>query len=365
MPEEEKIYFNALNLASFANYQLLSFLKKHYSSFQKAYQDINLKDLSLEKSFSQETLENFYQRKEKIDPYQEWEKLKKENIKLLLLEDDNYPPLLKEIPSPPLGLYQLGEFSLEKKFLAVVGTRKLSDYGRMVTEKLVKDLVEKTNFTIVSGLAYGVDSLAHKICLENEGETLAVLGSGLDIIYPPANKKLAQQIIQKGALLSEYPLGTPPLKHHFPRRNRLISGLSLGILIIEAPLHSGSLITARFALEQNREVFVVPGSIFSKNLEGSHELIKSGAKLVTKLEDILWELNLPFDFMKYPQKIPENLETEEKILLEIIQSSEKPLNVEEIVEKSNLPINLITRYLTFLELKNLIKEEGGFYRKVF
>lgn len=363
MPEEEKIYFNALNLASFANYHLLAFIKKHYFSFQKAYQEINFELLA--SSFSQETIDNFLQRKEKIDPFQEWEKLKKKGIQLFLLEEENYPPLLKEIPCPPLGIYQLGNFSLEKNFLAVVGTRKMSEYGRMVTEKLVKELVT-ANFTIVSGLALGVDSLAHRVCLENQGETLAVLGSGLDIIFPSINKKLAQQITQRGALLSEYPLNTPPLKHHFPQRNRIISGLSQGVLIIEAPWRSGALITARFALEQNREIFVVPGSIFSKNLEGNHELIKSGAKLVTKLEDILLELNLPLDLKKESlEKTSLELEPEEKIIWEIIQSAEKPVSLEEIVEKSNLPINLITRYLTFLELKNLIKAEGNFYRKAF
>ena len=362
--EEEKIYFNALNLASSANYHLLSFLKSNFSSFKKAYEEV--KEHSFSKSkFSEEVKAKFFEKKKKIDPFQEWEKLKKKGIQLFLLEEKNYPPLLKEIPFPPLGIYQLGNFSLEKNFLAVVGTRKMSSYGKMAVEKFVKDL-SQINFTIVSGLAYGIDSLAHQIALENKAETIAVLASGLDIIFPSSNKKLAEKISHQGALLSEYPLGTPPLKNHFPQRNRIISGLSLGVLVIEAPIRSGALITARFALEQNREVFTIPGPLFSKNLEGNHELIKSGAKLITRLEDILWELNLEKELtLPKEKKILPQLNEEEKIIFEIISSEENPISIEKILEKTELPINSINRYLTFLELKNLIKRDGNYYRKAF
>jgi len=177
--------------------------------------------------------------------------------------------------------------------LGIVGTRKISSYGRQVTLPLAAQLTQK-GLTIASGLARGVDTLAHQASLKSNGQTIAVLGTGIDraSIYPPDNKRLAEQITQQGALISEFPLGSPPLKEHFPQRNRIISGISLGVLIIEAPQRSGALITARDALEQNREVFAVPGHIFSSNSIGPHDLIKMGAKLITSANDILEELGL-------------------------------------------------------------------------
>ncbi len=206
----------------------------------------------------------------------------------ILLEDKNYPRLLKEIYDPPAQLYCLGELKNEEKFpLAVVGTRKISLYGKKITEYFVNALAQ-SGLTIVSGLALGVDGLAHQIALENRARTIAVLGSGLDIIYPPAHKKLAKKIIDShGALLSEYPLKTHPSRLSFPARDRIIAGLSLGVLVIEAPIKSGALITARFALEQGREVFAIPGGIYNENSQGCNLLIKMGAKPVTRPEEIL------------------------------------------------------------------------------
>ena len=172
----------------------------------------------------------------------------------------------------------------------------MSAYGKLVTKKLVKELVDY-NFVIVSGLAEGVDTIAHKTALKNKGKTIAVLGSGLNKIFPYNNRKLAQEITKHGALITEYPLESPPLKHYFPWRNRIISGLCSAIIVIEAPERSGALITARFALEQNREVFAIPGSIFNKNSIGTNNLIKQGAKLVSKIEDILEELNMQLAFI--------------------------------------------------------------------
>ena len=207
-------------------------------------------------------------------------------------EDENYPRLLKEIYDPPQQLYCLGESKAREKFpLAVVGTRKISFYGRKTTEYLVNGLCQ-AGLTIVSGLALGVDGLAHQIALENGTKTIAVLGSGLDTVYPPAHKKLAKRIVDSGgALVSEYPPKTQPSKMTFPARNRIVAGISLGVLVIEAPMKSGALITARFALEQGREVFAVPGSIYSENSQGCNLLIKTGAKPVTKVEDILETFN--------------------------------------------------------------------------
>lgn len=363
---KEKIFYNALNLASETNLAFLSALKENFGSFKKGWEANNYQKISDLRRFEKETIEKILQRKNKINPDSEWQKLADKNIELTLWGDKNYPPLLKEIPAAPLGIYQLGKCSLEKENIAIVGTRKASSYGKMVTEKIVKDLV-RTNLTIVSGLAYGIDTFSHLTALEAGGETLAILGSGLDIIFPSANTKLAKRITEHGALISEYPLSAPPLKHHFPERNRIISGLSLGVLIVEAPLKSGALITGRFALDQNREVFAVPGQIFSKNSEGTNELIKAGAKLVNKIDDILLELNL-MDRLLTPDKnnlkLP-SLNAEEKQLLEIIGNSPKPLNVDELIEKSGLDASLVNQNLTFLELKNLIKLDSGGYRIKF
>jgi len=204
------------------------------------------------------------------------------------LQDGNYPRLLKEIYDPPKQLYYLGELSAEEKFpLAVIGTRKMSLYGEKTTEYFANVLAQ-AGLTIVSGLALGVDGLAHQIALANNTRTVAVLGSGLEMIYPPEHKKLAKKIVASGgALLSEYPPETPPSRLTFPARNRIVSGLSLGVLVIEAPVKSGALITARFALEQGREVFAVPGGIDQENSQGCNLLIKMGAKPVTRPEEIL------------------------------------------------------------------------------
>ena len=215
------------------------------------------------------------------------------DFKKITIKNASYPQLLKEIYDPPKQLYISGELKAKEKYpLAVVGTRKVSDYGKRATPYFVKTLA-KTGLTIISGLALGVDGLAHQATLDVHGRTIAVLGSGLNNIYPSAHKKLAEDIIKSGgAVISEYSPDKQPSKTTFPARNRIIAGLCLGILVIEAPEKSGALITARFALEQGREVFAVPGSIYSKNSIGTNQLIKMGARPVTKPEDILQGLNL-------------------------------------------------------------------------
>ena len=359
---QEKLFYNALNLASENNFALITTLKKCYRTFRRAWDSHQFPKMTHPHHFEPETIKKFFEKKNKIKPEQEWQKLQNSGVELILSSDDNYPSLLKEISSCPLALYQLGHYSEKKPRIAVVGTRRASPYGKTVVEKIVKELT-RSGATIVSGLAYGIDTFSHAAALEEAGETVAVLGAGLDVIFPTSNKKLAETIIKHGALISEYALGTPPLKHHFPARNRIISGLSLGTLIIEAPLQSGALITARFALEQNREVFAVPGPIFSKNSEGVNELIKSGAKLVSKIEDILLELNLPLG-MPQPSEL-KNLTLEEQKLLEVVRKAERPIGVDEIIAQSGMEASLVNQNLTFLELKNLIKLDSGGYRIKF
>src|SRR3989338_2967505 len=279
------------------------------------------------------------------------------DISTIYAKDKNFPKLLKEIHLPPQLLYVRGVLKAEEHCLAVVGTRKPTRYGIEATEKIIRELAKLSNLTIVSGLATGIDTATHLGALKNNLRTIAVLGTGVDskTIFPPQNKNLAEKIIQAGgAVISEYPEGAPGLAHHFPERNRIISGLSLGTLIIEAKEKSGALITARLSLEQNREVFCLPGSIFSSNSFGPHLFIKKGAKLVTSAEDIVEELNLPNLLEIRKEKLEILLTKEEKFILDAI--SNEPLTVDEIKEKTQFSTSGILSTLSMLELKGLRSE---------
>jgi len=217
-----------------------------------------------------------------------------EEIKKITIKDEEYPKLLKEIKNPPKILYVRGEILPDDSFFAVVGTRRFSSYGKQVALEIAVDLAE-TGLTIISGLAPGIDTFSHQACVERGKRTIAILGTGLDekSIYPQSNLELSRKIIEtKGCLISEYPPGTSGTRFTFPQRNRIISGISKGILVIEAKEKSGSLITANYAFMQKRKVFAIPGPIFSSNSRGTHKLIKEGAKLVENANDILKELNL-------------------------------------------------------------------------
>ncbi len=287
----ETKYFNAFNLIDGLGPIAFKKLLAHFNSLEEAWSiEIN--------QFRQAGLENFVieqikKQRPQINPSEQMERLTKEGIDLITILDKNYPKLLKEIYSPPALLYIRGKLELNDEFsLAIVGTRKLSSYGQQITPLITSDLAG-AGLTIISGLAKGIDTLAHQAALKANGRTIAVLGSGLDkkSIYPSINRHLAEEISQKGAVISEFPIGAEPLAQHFPQRNRIISGLSLGILVIEAPEKSGALITAKDALEQNRDVFAIPGPILAKNSLGPNNLIKMGAKLVSQANDILYELN--------------------------------------------------------------------------
>ncbi|MEA2337808.1 MAG: processing protein [Thermoanaerobaculia bacterium] len=206
------------------------------------------------------------------------------------LADDDYPPLLRQLVDPPLALFYRGNLALASKpSIAMVGSRKASPYALNAAAQLARELVS-VGFAVVSGMALGVDAAAHQATLDAAGDTIAILGTGIDLVYPPSNRKLFQAIAERGLILTEFPPGTPPFRYNFPVRNRIISGISLGTVIVEANGRSGSLITARTAAEQNREVFAVPGSIFSPGTEGTHRLIQCGVKLVHTTNDILDEL---------------------------------------------------------------------------
>ena len=277
-------------------------------------------------------------------------------IQKITLDSPNYPQLLKEIYDPPKQLYVWGDLRAQENYpLAVVGTRKVSSYGKQATTELTRNLA-KTGLTIISGLALGVDGLAHQACLDVGGRTIAVLGSGLKKIYPTLHKNLAEKIVKAGgAVISEYEPDQGPTKWTFPLRNRIVAGMSLGTLVIEAPEGSGALITASCTLDLGREVFAVPGNIYQANSFGPNQLIKMGAKSVTKAEDVLDALNLELASPIKKEIKPAN--QEEKIILEILTL--EPLHIDEIIKQSKLDAPVISSTLIIMEMTGKIKNLGG------
>src|SRR3972149_9454219 len=284
----------------------------------------------------EKTILSLRETREKTDPDLELKRLKKMGIRALTFKEKKFPKSLKNIDPKPAIIYLQGEIKeIDKTAVAVVGTRKMSLYGRQVTEKISSDLA-RFGATIVSGLARGVDTVAHESALANNGRTLAVVASGLDqdSIYPPENVNLLKRIIfGQGAVISEYPPHTPALRQHFPARNRLISALSLGVLVTECPVHSGALLTARAGLEQGKEIFAVPGDIRSLNSEGTNNLIKMGARAVSSASEILDELGLVVLEGQEAKKIIPETKDEAKIL-EFL--SIKPSAFDLLVKKTTL-----------------------------
>ncbi|MDE0609796.1 MAG: DNA-processing protein DprA [Anaerolineaceae bacterium] len=293
-----------------------------------------------------------------LDLEREVERIRARGAEFLTLLDDGYPEALRNISDPPLTLYFRGELLPgDRHALGLVGTRKATSYGRDVAGQLAQDLARQ-GITVISGLAYGIDAAAHRGALKGGGRTLAVLGSGVDVIYPANHRQLAQEICRNGALISEYPPGTLPEGRNFPRRNRLISGLSLGILVVQAPLTSGAIITANIAGEQGREVFAVPGNILDPASAGCHRLIQDGAKLVTGIGDILDELNLAWTRAESAdvarQVVPAN-ESEAR-LLALLEA--EPTHVDDLARKCQMPVATVSSTLTILELRGLARKVG-------
>ncbi len=294
-------------------------------------------------------------------------KISQENISLVTIKDKEYPPLLKQINDPPPLLFYRGQLNqnADQYALAVVGARKYSPYGKIMAEKIVSELAAN-GLVIVSGLALGIDSLSHRAALSAAGRTIAVLGSGLDkeSIYPAANRRLAEEIASAGgAVLSEFPLQTPPLKHHFPQRNRLIAGLARGTLVIEAGEKSGSLITAQLSLDYNREVFAVPGNATSPTASGTNWLLKQGAAVATTAADILQALDLQAinNYIKTKTIMPET-KTEEKLCRLLAEQSR---HINELIRLSGLKAPEVASALAIMEMKGLVKHLGGMeYMKI-
>lgn len=293
----------------------------------------------------------------KISLEAEMEKLERYGVQVFTYHDSGYPSRLKEIYDYPPILYVRGSLLTQDEWcLAVVGTRRATVYGRQVTEEIVADLA-RNKITIASGLAKGIDSVAHRSALEAGGRSVAVFACGLDMVYPSENTDLARRIMQQGALISEYPLGTRPKPDNFPRRNRIMSGISLGVLVVEAGESSGALITTNWALEQNREVLAVPGSILSPASRGTNHLIQEGAKLVRDYTDILEELNLTAVAQQIEMKEVIPASDTESLLLK--QLSAEPVHIDEVCRSSGLPVSTVSSTLAMMELKGLVRTVGA------
>jgi DNA processing protein len=287
----------------------------------------------------------------------------KKDYRIVTLSDRDYPPLLLQIPDPPPFLYVLGRLKNSVNNIAVVGSRNATEYGISTTRRLCKDLALR-EMAIVSGMAMGIDSAAHRGALAGKGHTIAVLGSGLEMVYPAENRNLFHMIAEHGAVISEFPLLTEPEPHNFPMRNRIISGISLGTVVVEATKRSGSLITARLAAEQNREVFAVPGSIHSFKSTGTHTLIKQGAKLVEHAQDIMEELSYIIEARHEKDKIGNGtmektprLSSEESLVFEAVDPY--PAHIDDLARKLCMKPGKLSGILLQLELKGMVRQSPG------
>ncbi len=335
----EKMFYNAAWKASACNHREIKKLKESGATWEQIFHKVSRSGKA-------------------ANPEAGWEELKKNGISLVMADEPDFPELLREIYWPPHGIYiKGGREVFSQKAVGIVGTRKATDGGSELARLFGADLA-RAGVSVISGLAFGIDAAAHKGCLSAGGFTAAVLACGLDRVYPSSNERLAEEILSSGGvLISEYPPGTPPLPHRFIERNRIVSGLSSGIVVIEAPERSGSLATARFASEQDREVFVVPGPAGHRNFSGSHRLIRSGARLVSSASDILEDLNIS----ESSAHSDAGETDEEKIIFEIIKNSKEPLGIDKIAEIAELESRTASQTLTLLLLKNVVKENGEGY----
>lgn len=357
MTKDEKLYWLGFSAFPGIGPKRFALLRKNFGSAKKAWQAKRENFLKL--GFSEKLVSDFDKFRQEFDPSSYYLRLKKLKIGTLIIEDKDYPENLKNINGAPFLLYTMGKILAQDSLsIGVVGTRKITAYGKEVTERLVVDLVA-SGLTIVSGLAYGVDSIAHQTALEVGGRTIGVWAGGLDSVVPGFRQNIVEKILKsgRGAIISEFPLGLNPSRGTFPARNRLISGLSLGVLVTEAAEDSGSLITAAHAVKQGRKVFAVPGPITSALTAGTANLLKSGAKLVYSVKDILDELNIAHSAkcIMAREILPEN--KEEAIILELLQNENKHLD--ELIRQSGFDTAKVTSIISIMEIKGKIKNLGG------
>jgi DNA processing protein len=354
---DDKHYWLGFNLAQHIGSVRLQHLLSYFGSLKAAWHATpdDLRHAGL----SEKPLTALLDARKTLDLDAEMQKVTHAGAHLITLADDTYPKNLRSIADAPPVLYVRGTLlPTDTMALAIVGTRKASRYGRDAAHRMA-GWVATQGVTIVSGMAQGIDAAAHRGALDaHNGRTIAVMGCGIDIVYPKEHDNLAREIAQNGAIVSEFPLGVPPTGKNFPRRNRIISGLSLGVLIAEAPERSGALITADVALEQGRDVFAIPANIFNQMGTGSNKLIQDGAKLVMRAQDILNELSVSYSEREVEAKtkaiVPEN-DIEARIL-QYLESD--PTHVDDLVRLTGLPTSELTATLTIMELKGLAQSVG-------
>jgi len=302
-------------------------------------------------------LNNFLKTRMEVDLDRLYQSILADHIQIMILSDEDYPRLLREIDQPPPVLYVKGTLTPADEFsVAMVGTRRVTAYGQQITRD-TSIYLSGHGLTIISGLARGVDALAHQHALEAGGRTIAVLGSGVDVIYPPEHRKLAEMIIENGAVISDYPMGTQPEGINFPPRNRIISGLSLATIVVEAGERSGALITAEFAVEQGRDVFAVPGNVLAPMSRGTNRLIQKGAFAMVSPQDVLEVLDLEQaeEYQTARRVLPSD--TTEAKILQVMDF--EPIHVDEICNEVELPIEKVSAALTMMELKGMVQHVGG------
>ncbi len=309
-----------------------------------------------EAGMTEKLIQTLRETKRSFDPVSVKDKLTSKGIKVLIWSDEHYPPHLLEIAQPPPVLYCLGEITeADKLAMAIVGTRNVTSYGKQLCKDTAAYLAGH-GITIVSGLARGVDAIAHQAALEIGGRTIAVLGSGVDVIYPPEHRKLAEEIIKNGAVISDYPPGTKPDGINFPPRNRIISGLSRGTIVIEAGERSGALITAKFAVEQGRDVFAVPGSVLSPMSKGTNALIGEGAVPMTNPAIVVTHLGLEKQAMNHPKEKMDLSPLEERVYQALGTNG---MHVDDLCAKLDMPIEKINATLTMMQLKGFVTQENN------
>jgi DNA processing protein len=352
---DAKAYWVALNMVKGIGAVRMQALLDCFGDAQSAW-NARASDLR-SAGLTERVVQNLVKLRGEVDLALVWERIQKRGIQVITRQDEHYPRRLKEIDQSPPVLYTCGDLTPGDEWaVAIVGTRRVTGYGRAITEELT-DYLARNGVTVVSGLARGVDAVAHETALRAGGRTIAVLGSGVDRIYPPEHRPLAERIAGQGAVLSDYSPGTPPESVNFPPRNRIISGLSLATVVIEAGETSGALITARFAAEQGRDVFAIPGPIYASQSKGTNRLIQQGARPLLKVDEVLEELNLQ-QVQEYRQAslvIP--ADAVEASLLKLI--GPQPVHIDDILAESSLPIEQVSATLTLMELKGLVRQTGG------
>ncbi len=353
--DDKKRYWVGFNLIKGIGAVRMQALINHFGDLESAWKAAPI-DLA-RAGLSLKLIERIIQAREQVNLEKVWTKIESQGIKILTWEDEAYPQRLKEIEQPPPVLYVRGEYLRDDLFaVAIVGTRRVTPYGRQITEELASYLAAN-GITVISGLARGVDAIAHQTALKAGGRTIAVLGSGVDKIYPPEHRQLAERVMEHGAIISDYAPGTPPDASNFPPRNRIISGLSLAVVVIEAGETSGALITAEFAAEQGREVFAVPGSILAPQSKGTNKLIQRGALPLLSVNDLMQALDLTrMGEQKAVRKIIPADETEAR-LMNVLGA--EPLHVDEIRKQTELPIEKVSATLALMELKGMVRQVGG------